>query len=137
MLTIVGIVVAIMAIVISTVMDGNSFGALIGPSSMFLVVVGAFGVTLAGFEMQKALPGVTDPEDPITITVFDNDQNMPALAERIQAAWEDRMFTVPGFLIRGHGLYAWGRDLSEAQRHTEGFEFLLDCAWREQLVPRP
>ena len=40
-----------MAIVIATVMDGNSFGALIGPSSLFLVVVGALGVTLAGFDI--------------------------------------------------------------------------------------
>jgi len=51
MLTVVGVIVAIMAIVISTVMDGNSFGALIGPSSLFLVVVGALGVTLAGFDI--------------------------------------------------------------------------------------
>jgi chemotaxis protein MotA len=58
MMTIVGIVVAIMSIVISTIMDGNSFGALIGPSSLFLVVVGALGVTLSGFDIPdiKAAP---------------------------------------------------------------------------------
>ena len=51
MMTIVGIVLAILSIVISTIMDGNSFGALIGPSSLFLVVVGALGVTLSGFDI--------------------------------------------------------------------------------------
>ena len=58
MMTIVGIVLAIMSIVISTIMDGNSFGALIGPSSLFLVVVGALGVTLSGFDIPdlKAAP---------------------------------------------------------------------------------
>lgn len=58
MMTIVGIVVAIMSIVISTIMDGNSFGALIGPSSLFLVVVGAAGVTMSGFDIPdlKAAP---------------------------------------------------------------------------------
>ena len=91
-------------------------------------------LTLVGFEMQKALVGVTSPEDSITIPVFENDQNRTALAIRVRQAWADGEFGVPGFLIRGHGLYAWGKELSEAQRHTEGFEFLFDCAWREKLV---
>ena len=30
-------------------------------------------------------------------------------------------------LIDGHGLYAWGRDMPEARRHLEAFEFLLGC----------
>ena len=32
-----------------------------------------------------------------------------------------------GYLIDGHGLYAWGRDMAEARRHLEAFEFLLHC----------
>ena len=32
-----------------------------------------------------------------------------------------------GYLIDGHGLYAWGRDMAEARRHIEAFEFLLAC----------
>ena len=32
-----------------------------------------------------------------------------------------------GYLIDGHGLYAWGRDMAEARRHLDAFEFLLDC----------
>ncbi|MEL7265147.1 MAG: class II aldolase/adducin family protein, partial [Planctomycetota bacterium] len=38
-----------------------------------------------------------------------------------------------GFLIRGHGLYTWGRDLFAARRHVEIFEFLFDCVCREQM----
>jgi methylthioribulose-1-phosphate dehydratase len=41
---------------------------------------------------------------------------------------------LPGFLIRGHGLYAWGRDVSEARRHIEGFEFLFACMLQEKLL---
>jgi methylthioribulose-1-phosphate dehydratase len=37
-----------------------------------------------------------------------------------------------GYLIAGHGLYAWGRDLAEARRHLEAFEFMLAC----ELEPR-
>jgi methylthioribulose-1-phosphate dehydratase len=32
-----------------------------------------------------------------------------------------------GYLIDGHGLYAWGRDMHEARRHLEALEFLLGC----------
>ncbi len=42
-----------------------------------------------------------------------------------------------GFLIAGHGLYAWGRDVAEARRHVEGFEFLCECLWQEMLVGLP
>ena len=64
MMTIVGIVLAILSIVISTIMDGNSFGALIGPSSLFLVVVGALGVTLSGtvIGLINMLGNLSDPE---------------------------------------------------------------------------
>lgn len=51
MLTIVGIVLSLVAIVVSTVMDGNSFGALIGPSSLVLVFLGSFGATMAGYDI--------------------------------------------------------------------------------------
>ena len=30
-----------------------------------------------------------------------------------------------GYLIDGHGLYAWGRTMAEARRHLEAFEFLF------------
>lgn len=56
MTTVVGILVAIMAIVVSTVMDGNSFGALIGPSSLLLVVLGSIGVSLSGFQIADLKP---------------------------------------------------------------------------------
>ena len=51
MTTILGIFIAIISIVIATVMDGNSFGALIGPSSLLLVVLGSIGVSLSGFQI--------------------------------------------------------------------------------------
>jgi methylthioribulose-1-phosphate dehydratase len=80
---------------------------------------------ISGFEMQKALKGITTHEDTLAVRVFDNTQDMTALAVRLREAWPS--LTVPGFLIAGHGLYAWGNDVDEAERHIEGFEFLFDC----------
>ncbi len=51
MTTCLGIIIAIVSIVVAIVMDGNSFGALIGPSSLLLVVLGSVGASLNGYQM--------------------------------------------------------------------------------------
>lgn len=94
---------------------------------------------LQGFEMQKALAGNQSHAQDIGIAIFDNDQDIAALADRVQQRWPSAGMTQdaisqPGFLVRGHGLYAWGKDLAEARRHIEGFEFLFACAWQEKLL---
>lgn len=55
MLTIGGVVLVLIAIVVSTVMDGNSFGPLIGPSSFVLVLFGALGAGMTAFEIPHLL----------------------------------------------------------------------------------
>jgi methylthioribulose-1-phosphate dehydratase len=39
---------------------------------------------------------------------------------------------IHGFLIRRHGLYTWGEDLTEAKRHVEVLEFLLEVLGRSR-----
>jgi len=53
-LSIIGLVMVFLAIIVSTIMDGNSFGPLIGPSSLVLVLMGSFGAVFAGFRMADA-----------------------------------------------------------------------------------
>lgn len=89
---------------------------------------------VTGLEMQKALRGVASHDETVSIPVFANDQDMPALAECVTTAWKDRKLRAPGFLIEGHGLYAWGKDIGEAHRHVDGFEFLFECLWQEALA---
>ncbi|MDH5710887.1 MAG: methylthioribulose 1-phosphate dehydratase [Gammaproteobacteria bacterium] len=91
---------------------------------------------LQGFEMQKALSGNNTHEQAISIAIFDNNQDIPALADHVQQRWQAGEITQPGLLVRGHGLYAWGKDLPEARRHVEGLEFLFACAWQEILRER-
>jgi methylthioribulose-1-phosphate dehydratase len=92
---------------------------------------------LRGYEMQKALAGNRGHEDEIEIAVFDNDQDITALATRVERRWHGAELSQPGFLVRGHGLYAWGETLNDARRHIEGFEFLFTCAWQEMLLSKP
>jgi methylthioribulose-1-phosphate dehydratase len=58
--------------------------------------------------------------------VFPNTQNMADLVAQVDA-WIDAGKPLYGYLIDGHGIYTWGRDMAEAERHIEAFEFLLGC----------
>lgn len=91
-------------------------------------------VVFSGFEMQKAFRSVRTHEKSIELPVFENTQDMEALAALIQEALSNEQIVTPGFLVRGHGLYAWGHDIAEAKRHVEGIEFLLQCVWHERAV---
>ena len=56
----------------------------------------------------------------------DNDQNI----DRLSLLVSDHHLHTPiehGVLIRGHGLYAVGRNIDEVRRHLEALEFLFSC----------
>ncbi len=83
-------------------------------------------VALDGYELLKVFAGQTTHETQIEVPVFPNTQLMPELVERVDA-WIRADKPLYGYLIDGHGLYTWGRDMTEAERHIEAFEFLLGC----------
>ncbi len=83
-------------------------------------------VRFEGWELQKAIAGHASHEDAIELPVFANTQDMNLLVRRVDA-WLDAGRPLHGYLIDGHGIYAWGRDMPEARRHLEAFEFLLNC----------
>jgi methylthioribulose-1-phosphate dehydratase len=91
---------------------------------------------IEGFEMLKGLAGVRTHEHCESLPVIENSQDMKALAQ----ALEEVLGKYPdchGVLLRRHGLYTWGRDLSEARRHVEILEFLLEVIGRMyQANPR-
>ncbi|WAH53686.1 methylthioribulose 1-phosphate dehydratase [Pseudescherichia vulneris] len=89
----------------------------------------------AGYEMQKSLSGQTSHLDTVSIPLFDNDQDIPALARRIEDYARQRPLSY-GFLLRGHGLTCWGRSVAEARRHLEGLEFLFECEMQRRLLER-
>jgi methylthioribulose-1-phosphate dehydratase len=92
-------------------------------------------VRFSGFEMQKALSGITTHESVVDLPVFANDQDTVALAATIEAQLGADAH-VPGYLLAGHGLYAWGATMGDARRHLEGLEFLLACTLEERRLQR-
>lgn len=83
-------------------------------------------LVLEGYELQKAFSGIDTHESALTVPVFDNTQDIDALADQT-AAWFREHPEQPGYLIRGHGLYTWGRTMEDCLRHVEAFEFLFEC----------
>jgi methylthioribulose-1-phosphate dehydratase len=90
-------------------------------------------VALEGYEMLKAFPGITTHDTRVDIPVFDNSQDISALSRSIAARLTGGP-PPPGYLIRGHGMNAWGRNLDEAERVTEALEHLLACELQIQQL---
>lgn len=86
---------------------------------------GAGQLRLDGYELLKAFRGNDTHETEVVVPVLPNSQDMNTLAAQVDCLLDRQPMW--GYLIDGHGLYAWGRDMAEARRHLEAFEFLLDC----------
>jgi methylthioribulose-1-phosphate dehydratase len=93
----------------------------------------AGGVTIEGYEMLKGLQGVHTHEHREWLPIIENSQNMPLLAERIGDTLKQHQ-GVHGLLLRRHGLYSWGKDLSQTKRHIEILEFLLEAVGQTLLL---
>ena len=86
---------------------------------------GAGHLRLEGYELLKAFAGNETHETEVLVPVLPNSQDMHTLAAQVDALLDSRPMW--GYLIDGHGLYAWGRDMAEARRHLDAFEFLIGC----------
>jgi len=90
-------------------------------------------IRLEGYEMLKAFPGIETHEGAIEIPVVENSQDIPALARQVEARLQANP-SARAYLIRGHGAYAWGADLDEAERVVEALEHLLECELEMQRL---
>jgi methylthioribulose-1-phosphate dehydratase len=91
----------------------------------------ADGLTIEGYEMLKALDGVSTHEHREWLPVLDNTQDWEAAVPQVEAVLKEHP-AAHGFLIRRHGLYTWGRDLAAAKRQVEALEFLFEAMGRKR-----
>lgn len=90
-------------------------------------------ILFEGYELQKAFAGVTTHESVLRIPVFDNTQDIAALATEVDRYF-DQHPDCPAYAIRGHGVYCWGDSLDACCRELEALDFLFQCALdRERL----
>lgn len=85
-------------------------------------------VKLAGYEVLKGFEGIKTHEVQVEVPIFDNTQDMTAFSETLKQ--EQARLTVPAFIMRQHGTYAWGKGLFEAKRHLETAEYLFEVDWK-------
>ena len=98
-------------------------GAVVHVHALAAVVAGRRwpgGIRVQGLEMLKALGRAAD--DDLTVPVIANSQDMTQLADRFDRAYDP---TTPGVVVADHGLYVWGRDITQARHRTESLEWLL------------
>ena len=78
----------------------------------------ANSITLEGYELLKALQGITSHNSRLTIPVFENTQDIAALAAKVDQQMRSGHIS-HAYLIRGHGLYTWANDLPTCYRSEE------------------
>ncbi len=83
-------------------------------------------IRLSGYELLKLLPGIQTHDTTVEVPVFENDQDIPRLAAKVDEAMKRRP-GMPGYLISGHGLYTWGDSVAQARHRVEALEFMFDC----------
>lgn len=91
-------------------------------------------VRIEGLELLKAFNGIKTHETHLDVPIFPNDQDMDALAARVEVRLKAEGLGF-GFLLAGHGIYAWGRDATEAIRHLDAFDYLFTLMLKLRGIP--
>lgn len=81
-------------------------------------------IVFEGFEILKGLEGNPTHELTEILPIVPNSQDMKDILRDMNGRYAKN---VHGFLIAGHGLYTWGKDVASAKRHIETYEFLFEC----------
>jgi methylthioribulose-1-phosphate dehydratase len=91
-------------------------------------------LTLAGYELLKAFPGLSTHDAAVALPVVANDQDIARLQQGLDRRWDAMAAVPPGYLIRGHGCYVWAADMPGALARIEALEFMLACEVQERRM---
>lgn len=86
-------------------------------------------VALEGYELLKALSGVTTHSHMERVPILENTQNYAELSLQLENVLSQNP-AAHGVLLSRHGLYTWGQSVAEARRHLEALEFLFEVEAR-------
>ena len=108
----------------------HSIGAILHThsfnSTLITLLTDESCLKLEGYELLKAFKGISSHEEVKILPIFDNTQDIASLADQVIEYLNKGVFCW-GYLIRGHGVYAWGEDMPSALRHLEAIEYLIQC----------
>lgn len=88
-------------------------------------------ITFSGFEMQKIFEGITTHASTVELPIFPNSQKMADITANFES-WLMANPWPPGYLIAGHGIYAWGKTVLHAKQKLEALEYLMELKFMEE-----
>lgn len=94
-------------------------------------LIGQGRIVFSGFEMQKIFEGVQTHESSVELPIFANSQHMPDIIKDFEVYLGERPWP-PGYLIEGHGVYAWGKSVLHAKQKLEALEYLMELKYMEE-----
>ena len=105
----------------------ENIGAVLHTHSPASTMLGQFinkpQLVLQGWELLKALPGVSSHEESIYIPIFKNSQDISTISKSVDERMKKSDFCA--YLIKGHGIYTWGKSLEDCFKHLEALEALM------------
>lgn len=107
-------------------------GAVLHGHSVAATVLSKLGpISFSNYEILKAFGFATHELD-VILPVYENDQDIARLAGFI----EPLLLRDPpiGYVIAGHGVYAWGTSVEHAFWRLEALEFLLTCELERRRI---
>ncbi|MCR8842911.1 methylthioribulose 1-phosphate dehydratase [Paenibacillus sp. SC116] len=89
-------------------------------------------VPVKAVELIKAF-NIWEENARIEIPIVPNYAHIPSIVPEVTKSLNP---SIPGIVLRNHGIYAWGANSFEAKRHLEAFEFLFEYVYRMDLLRR-
>ncbi len=86
-------------------------------------------IEISGYEMLKGLAGIKTHELTEQVPIIENSQDYVALSHVVENVLRENP-GCHGVYLRRHGIYTWGKNVKEAKRHIEIFEFLFEVLGR-------
>ena len=90
-------------------------------------------IEIEGYEMLKGLSGIKTHEHKESVPIVENSQDYEALSAELKQVLDSNPQT-HGIYLKRHGLYTWGKDIAETNRHIEIFEALFENVGRLRMV---
>lgn len=100
------------------ILEGLLCAEKLGTGSMFI---------MEGLELLKAFAGQDTHETKLLTPLFENHQDMEKLKSEIAPKIKDE--NIYGFILKGHGLYVWGKNVTECHRHLDAYTYLFKYYW--------
>jgi methylthioribulose-1-phosphate dehydratase len=105
---------------VGAILHGHSIPA----TALTLALRGQQEIRLQGYEIIKAWSDFPTHDVDVALPIVENDQDMQRLAGRLAPILETGGAPI-GYVLRGHGIYVWGRNVESALNRLEALEVLL------------